>query len=103
MHMKLTSALILAVLSAAVAFAASWKPLWDGKTLKGWHPIGKGEWKIEDGAIVGTHAASEGEFGHLVTDAVFKDFTVRMKYKTIKGNSGFYFRIEEKGFSGVSG
>ena len=26
-----------------------------------------------------------------------------MKYKTGTGNSGLYFRIEEKGFSGVSG
>src|SRR6185436_12205125 len=29
--------------------------------------------------------------------------TVRLKYKAVKGNSGFYFRIEEKGASGVSG
>ena len=28
---------------------------------------------------------------------------MRLKYKTVTGNSGLYFRIEEKGFSGVSG
>ena len=39
----------------------------------------------------------------MVTDKVFKDFTVRLKYKAVTGNSGLYFRIEEKGFSGVSG
>ena len=83
--------------------AGKWRPLWDGKTLSGWHTTGKGEWKVEQGAIHGTHAQSEKEFGHLVTDEVQKDFTVRLKYKAISGNSGLYFRIEEKGFSGVSG
>ena len=82
---------------------ADWRPLWDGKTLQGWHVIGKGEWKVEDGAIHGTHARTEPEFSHLVTDRTFTNFTVRLKYKTIKGNSGLYFRIEEKGFSGVTG
>jgi hypothetical protein len=83
--------------------AERWQPLWDGKSFQGWHIIGKGEWKIENGAIHGTHVKNESEFSHLVTDRTFKDFTVRLKYKAVQGNSGFYFRIEEKGYSGVSG
>ena len=55
-----------------------WKLLWDGKTLNGWHVIGKGEWKTVDGAIHATHSKSVAEFGHLVTDKVYKDFTVRL-------------------------
>ena len=81
----------------------AWKPLWDGKTLSGWHVIGKGDWKIEDGAIHATHTKDVKEFGHLVTDKSYSDFTVRLKYKAVSGNSGLYFRIEEKGASGVSG
>jgi hypothetical protein len=80
-----------------------WQPLWDGKTLDGWHKIGTGQWTIEDGAIIGRKEAKDGDFGHLVTDKAFKDFTIRGKYKALKGNSGLYFRIEEKGASGVSG
>ena len=80
-----------------------WKPMWDGQTFNGAHQIGKGDWKIIDGAIHATNARDEKEFGHLVTDQVFSDFTVRLKYKAVKGNSGLYFRIEENGFSGVSG
>lgn len=80
-----------------------WKPLWDGKTLNGWHIIGKGDWKIEDGALRTTHAKEEKEFGHLVSDKIFSDFTARLRYKAVKGNSGLYFRIEEKGRTGVSG
>ncbi len=83
--------------------AGKWKPLWDGKTFNGWHTIGVGQWTIENGAIVGRKKREQKEFGHLVTDRVFRDFTVRLKFKTIQGNSGFYFRIEEKGHSGVSG
>jgi 3-keto-disaccharide hydrolase len=95
--------ILLLALLPFTAFAADWRPLWDGKTLNGWHIIGKGSWKIEDGAIHGTHAITEPEFSHLVTDRSYTNFTVRLKYKAIKGNSGLYFRIEEKGFSGVSG
>lgn len=103
------SPILLALLAAAAlsftlaAQAEDWRPLWDGKTLRGWHVIGNGEWKIEDGAIVGKHAKDEKEYGHLVTDAIYGDFTVRLKYKTVSGNSGLYFRIDETGFSGVSG
>ena len=81
----------------------AFKPIFDGKTLGGWHTIGVGQWTTEDGAIVGRKKRSERAFGHLVTDAVYKDFTVRLKFKALKGNSGLYFRIEEKGGSGVSG
>jgi hypothetical protein len=77
--------------------------LWDGKSLSGWHVIGKGEWKIEDGAIHGTHAKSEPEFSHLVTDRDYTNFIVQLQFKSLKGNSGLYFRVIEKGFSGVTG
>lgn len=80
-----------------------WKPLWDGRTWNGWKPIGKGEWQIVDGAIRGTNVKEEKGFGHLVTDRKFSDFTVRVTYKAVKGNSGLYFRADQTGFSGVSG
>jgi len=92
-----------ALLMALAAQAENFRPLWDGKTFAGWHIIGSGTWKIEDGAIHGTHAKSDPEFSHLVTDRAFTNFTLRVKYKAIQGNSGVYFRIEEKGYSGVSG
>ena len=82
----------------------TWKPLWDGKTLDGWHKIGQGEWTVDEteGAIVGTNVPAN-DYGHLVTDQSYKDFTVRLEYKAVAGNSGLYFRIKEEGFSGVSG
>ncbi|MBI4662134.1 MAG: DUF1080 domain-containing protein [Verrucomicrobia bacterium] len=98
------SALLAFGCATQSSFAAeSWQPLWNGKTFQGWHVIGRGEWKIEDGTIHGSHVRTEKEFGHLVSDKIYGDFTVRLKYKALKGNSGLYFRVEEKGFSGVSG
>jgi hypothetical protein len=82
---------------------SAWKKIWDGQTLSGWHAIGKGDWKIADGVLAGRHDRDEKDFGHLVTDKIFRDFTVRLQYRTVKGNSGLYFRVDEKGFSGVSG
>ena len=101
--MKIILSILLLIGFTFVASGADRRPIWDGKTLQGWHVIGKGEWKVEEGAIHGTHTKGESEFGHLVTDRTFTNFTVRLKYKAIQGNSGLYFRIEEKGFSGVSG
>jgi hypothetical protein len=102
--MKRKLLLLAALCSQTLSVSAGeWKPLWDGKTLDGWHITGKGSWKIEDGAIHGTQAQAEKEYGHLVTDSTFVDFSVRLKFKAVKGNSGLYFRIEEKGFSGITG
>lgn len=96
-------AIVATVVLFETACADALKPLWDGRTLQGWHAIGKGEWRIENGAIHGLHSASENQYGHLVTDRAYTNFTARLKFKSLKGNSGFYFRIEEKGASGVSG
>ena len=72
--------------------AATWTPLFDGKTLAGWHQVGDGQWVVEDGAIVGRTQSAAKLYGLLVSDAVYHDFTVRLKFKSLKGNSGFYIR-----------
>ena len=100
---KIIVLLSVFIVAAAVSNAADFKPLWNGKSLAGWHIIDKGDWKIESGAIHGTHVKTEKSFGHLVTDRVYRNFVARLKFKALKGNSGLYFRIEEKGHSGVSG
>ena len=69
----------------------TWKPLMDGKTLKGWHPVGDGAWTVEDGAFVG-RADRTKLYGLLVSDKAYKDFTVRFKFKCVTGDSGFYIR-----------
>lgn len=68
-----------------------WKPLFDGKSLDGWHPVGDGQWTVEDGVIVG-RANKEKLYGLLFSDDQFSDFVVRLKFKVLAGDSGFYIR-----------
>jgi len=72
-----------------------WKPLFDGKNLKGWHAIGGGQWKVVDGVIDGSCSKSEEYHGLLVSDCNYSDFTIRLNFKAVRGNSGFYFRSDE--------
>lgn len=97
---------LLALVSfCSAASGEEWKPLFDGKYLAGWHPIGKGTWTLVEGVIAGRHDKSEPDYSHLVSDAIYGDFIVRFKFRSVSGNSGFYFRIDEdpKASSGVSG
>ncbi|MBA4146855.1 MAG: DUF1080 domain-containing protein [Verrucomicrobia bacterium] len=80
-----------------------WEPLWDGATFNGWEKIGAGDWTIKDGMLIGTHAQNVKPFGHLISEKRFNDFTVRLKYKALAGNSGVYFRTDKGGGSGVVG
>jgi hypothetical protein len=81
----------------SIAQEKKWVALFDGKTLKGWHAIPGGEWKVEQGAIVGRSDKSDQRHGLLVSDKSYQDFEIRLQYKAIKGNSGLYFRAEEVG------
>lgn len=71
-----------------------WRPLWDGKTLKGWLNTGGGKWTIEDGAIHGESVPGDERIGFLMTEESFKDVTARVRFKIPKGNSGFFVRID---------
>lgn len=86
--------LIVGSSSLAAEKKGDWVSLFDGKTLKGWHQVGDGEWVVEDGAIVGKTQEAAKLYGLLVSDEVYGDCTVRLKFKSLKGNSGFYIRME---------
>jgi hypothetical protein len=66
-----------------------WTPLFDGSTLEGWKISDDGNWKVDDGVIIG-----EGKTSHLFSPRDdYTDFEVRGKFKISDGgNSGFYFR-----------
>ncbi len=88
------TAVLLFVCTGPVSQAGQecqWRPLFDGKTLAGWHKVGHGEWEVKDGAIVGT-ADNAKLYGLLESNDVFKDFTVRFKFRCFSGDSGFYVR-----------
>jgi len=96
-----TTLLALCALSAlsthctAADKADGFVPLFDGKTLNGWHTLPGGNWEAKDGMIVGTSEKSEPRHGQLVSDKRYKDFVVRLKFRSLKGNSGLYFRVDK--------
>lgn len=82
--------------------AVEWTPLFDGKTLRGWHVAAasadraKGFWKVEDGAIT-CDSLGHKDHGYfwLVSDAEFGDFELSFEvrgFAASPGNSGVQVR-----------
>ncbi|TFF33251.1 3-keto-disaccharide hydrolase [Mucilaginibacter psychrotolerans] len=82
----------------------TWKPLFDGKTTKGWHTYGKTEagraWKAENG-VLHLDASQKGNWqtkngGDLVTDSEYENFQFSAEWKISRaGNSGIIFLVNE--------
>ena len=68
--------------------------LFNGKDLSGWTALPGGHWEVKDGVIVGTSAKSEKRHGMLLSDKQYSNFEVKLEYKALSGNSGFYFRTK---------
>ncbi len=100
--MRTLSALTFSLIQAAVAVTLAaqahtqdWRPLFDGKTLKGWRgykqeqaPAG---WKAQDGMLV---RLADG--GDIVTTDEYGDFELALEWKISEGgNSGIFYRALE--------
>ena len=111
MHRQFPCAVVVVVVACEAAGSAvaagtpdAFSPLFDGKTLKGWHALPGGSWEVKDGLLIGTSAKAERRHGLLVSDRTYDDFVVRFKFRVVQGNSGFYFRSEKvPGAVGVHG
>ena len=99
--LRLILGLFLVTGGATQAADAKFKPLFNGKNLKGWEPTPGGKWEVKNGVIVGTSPKSERRHGILLTKKRFKDFVVKAKFRVLHGDSGFYFRVDRVK-SGVS-
>ena len=99
--LRLILGLFLVTGVATQAADAKFKPLFNGKNLKGWEPTPGGKWEVKNGVIVGTSPKSERRHGILLTKKRFKDFVVKAKFRVLHGDSGFYFRVDRVK-SGVS-
>ena len=83
------------VLGAACAgTAGEFVPLFDGKTLDGWHTAPGGNWEVKDGVIIATSPKTEHRHGMLLSDTKYGNFVLRLKFKSLEGNSGLYFRAK---------
>lgn len=93
--LRIATLMVAPVLLASHLSAQTWKPLFNGTDLTGWHTQPGGEWKVNDGVIVGTSPKTETKHGLLVTDNEFSNFILRAKFRVHEGNSGLYFRAEK--------
>ncbi|MBM3998162.1 MAG: DUF1080 domain-containing protein [Planctomycetes bacterium] len=66
-----------------------WISLFDGRSLLGWTPGSRADWRVEDGAIV----VSSGEKGLLCTQVPFADFRFHVDFLAEpRTNSGIFLR-----------
>src|SRR3954451_25088842 len=98
-NMKRWPILALAVVAAgfatvrnapeAVAQAAGWNTVLDGKSLDNFNKIGDANWRVEDGAVV----ADKGS-GFLVTKESYGDFELKAEFWADEdANSGIFIRV----------
>lgn len=94
--MKYHSMLAALMVTLATAIAGcgndGFVPLFDGKTLGGWHADGGdiAAWKAEDGIL----RCTGGGGGWLATDATYSDFILELDWKISEGgNSGVGLRF----------
>ncbi|MGD9617413.1 MAG: DUF1080 domain-containing protein [Alphaproteobacteria bacterium] len=100
MHQTLATASALLLAAAATLLPApdalgqtepGWKPLFDGKSLQNWKPLGDANWKIEDGAIV----ADRGN-GYIVTPDSYGNFQLRAEFwADDDAQSGIFIRCAD--------
>ncbi len=108
-NMSLIAAGILAASAGSFSAVAQTKPsgsgkLFDGKTLTGWKKLaGKADYKVENGAIVGTTVLNSGNT-FLVTEKEYGDFVLELdvKIESSVSNSGIQTRshFDPKGHNG---
>lgn len=88
--------LLFAFLLGTISLSAqNWEPLFNGKNLNGWSKLnGKADYKVVDGAIVGTPKMNTPNT-FLATTKNYGDFILEFDFKVDDGiNSGVQFRSE---------
>lgn len=80
------------------------KPLFNGKDLKGWTVYEGAEWKVEDGTLTGPSQSA----GWIGTTAEYDNFVLRGEYWIDKGethesNSGIFIRAAKQGAAWIDG
>jgi hypothetical protein len=71
-----------------------WKRVWDGRTMAGWRHNGAGKAEIVDGAFRIQSKDDDARVAMVLSERSFTDLTVRLQFKIVKGNSGFFVRTD---------
>ena len=72
----------------------TWRALFDGETTEGWEAVGRAEWTVEDGVLIGRQG-NRHRGGDLLTTETFGDFELEVVYRVNwPANSGIWFRYQ---------
>ena len=95
---KIICLLLVAALGTGYSSGAEkWKPLFNGKNLKGWNIHGTEKWYVEDGLLV-CESGPDKEYGYLSTKKNYEDFVLELEFlQEADGNSGVFFRSTFEG------
>ena len=106
-HFLYTVGAASAGLCAQAGAAESFKPLFDGKTLAGWHKTTRknshgtgGRWTVEEGGVLAGEQdpPGSGNGGIFLTDEKFSDFELELEMNSDWGpDTGVFFRCTEAG------
>jgi hypothetical protein len=79
---------------AAPAYAKGpFRPLFNGRDLDGWTPVGDANWSVEGGVL----AADQGGMSFLVSRDSFRDFDLRAElWVSDDANSGIFIRCADR-------
>jgi hypothetical protein len=95
--------IIIAAYAACVCFAQEkpkdmngWVPMFDGRSLSGWHSESQATWAVVRGVVLGS-----GGDGWLRSEKTYADFALRLEFRnSLKGNSGVFLRASKESTSG---
>ena len=66
-----------------------WEPLFNGKDLQGWAPVGEAEWKVQEGALAGR--LQKRGYAALATASALPEFTLRLVFRQVQGKASLSF------------
>jgi hypothetical protein len=66
-----------------------WEPLFNGRDLEGWKPVGDAEWRVQDGALAGR--LQKRGYAALATPAPLPEFTMRLVFRPVEGKASVSF------------
>jgi len=66
-----------------------WEPLFNGKDLDGWKPVGEAEWRVQDGALAGR--LQKRGYAALATPGALPEFTMRLVFRPVEGKASLSF------------
>lgn len=78
---------------------SQWRRIWDGRTWQGWKHNGAGLAEIVDGAFRLRSKDDDPRIAMVLSERSFRDLTLRLKFKILKGNSGVFVRTDPQNYA----